>query len=164
MTNFTLSGLLNNVYVGFTGSQGIQGFTGSQGDIGFTGSAGVGFTGSQGDQGGVGFTGSQGDIGFTGSAGAGSFIFNAVIVGSSGSSDWTGSDPSIATVTVSGILSTDVPIVDIDLSNEDFGDIDSILADWSLVYRVEASDNNELKLYAFDEPSKSFTLNIKVVR
>lgn len=135
MSNFSLSGLLNNTYVGFTGSQGDTGFTGS-----------------------------QGDTGFTGSAGAGSFIFSATVEGSSGSSDWSSSEPSVATITVSGLLGTDVPIVDIDLSDKSFADVEAILADWSFVYRVEASANNQLKLYAFNEPSENFVLNIKVVR
>jgi len=41
MSTIRLSDLLDNSYVGFTGSQGV-GFTGSQGETGFTGSAGEG--------------------------------------------------------------------------------------------------------------------------
>jgi hypothetical protein len=58
MSTINLSNLLDNSYVGFTGSQG-AGFTGSRGDIGFTGSRGnTGFTGS------IGFTGSKGTLGW----------------------------------------------------------------------------------------------------
>jgi len=91
-------------------------------------------------------------------------IYTATVIGSDGTSDWTGSDPSVATITVSGILSTDVPIVDIDLSGVAFADVEDFQADWALVYRVEASGDNELKLYATEEPTKDFDLTIKVVR
>lgn len=69
-----LSNLLDNSYVGYTGSQGAGftgsvGFVGSKGDSGFTGSRGAtGFTGS------VGFVGSKGDTGFVGSAGTSASI------------------------------------------------------------------------------------------
>ena len=82
MSGLRLSGLLNNKYNGFTGSQGEIGFTGSRGDTGFVGSRGeLGFTGSRGNagfigsRGDIGFTGSQGDIGFTGSRGVTSTPF-----------------------------------------------------------------------------------------
>ena len=91
-------------------------------------------------------------------------FFTATVTGSNGTSDWTGSDPSVAILTVSGLLSTDVPIVDLDLSNVAFADVEDVQADWALVYRVEASADNELKLYAIDEPIEDFALTIKVVR
>ena len=87
-------------------------------------------------------------------------VFNATV----SPSDWTGSDPSIATIPVVGLLSDDVPIVDLDLSAASLGDILGIQADWSSVYRVEASGDDELKLYALEEPSETFNLTIKVVR
>jgi hypothetical protein len=88
------------------------------------------------------------------------FFFNATI----NTSDWTGSEPLVATITVSGIKATDRPIVDIDLSAVDFGDVFDTQNEWSLVYRVEASDDNELKFYATDEPTENFSIQIKVVR
>ena len=94
-------------------------------------------------------------------------LFNATVEGSGGTSDWTqdtSSDPWIATIAVAGLLSTDVPIVDIDLSSVPFADVPDVQADWALVYRVEASDDDELKLYATDEPTADFELTIKVVR
>jgi hypothetical protein len=91
-------------------------------------------------------------------------IFQVTVEGSDGTSDWTGSDPSIATITVAGLLASDVPIVDIDLSSVLFADVEAVQTDWALVYRVEASDDDELKLYATAEPAESFELTIKVVR
>lgn len=91
-------------------------------------------------------------------------IFNPTVAGSGEITDWTGSDPSTATVTVPGILATDVPIVDIDLSAVSFANIPTTQADWALVYRVETPADNQLKLYATAEPTQSFALTVKVVR
>jgi collagen type VII alpha len=112
-----LSNLLDNTYLGFTGSKGDtgftgsvglvgsagtsggSGFTGSQGDAGFTGSVGV--TGSQGDtgltgsQGDTGFAGSQGDIGFAGSRGNTGFTGSVGGTGSQGNTGLTGSQGDI---------------------------------------------------------------------
>ena len=89
------------------------------------------------------------------------------VEGSGGTSEWaqaSGTDPWIAVITVAGLLATDRPIVDIDLSGVAFADVEDVQADWGLVYRVEASDDNELKLYATDEPTEDFELTIQVVR
>jgi hypothetical protein len=91
-------------------------------------------------------------------------IFTTTIGGSGGSSDWTGSDPYTAVMTVSGILSTDVPIVDINLSSVTFADVPDVQNDWALVYRVAATDDNELTFYATEEPVEDFTVQIQVVR
>jgi hypothetical protein len=91
-------------------------------------------------------------------------IFQVTVEGSDGTSDWAGSDPSIATITVAGLLASDVPIVDLDLSSVLFADVEAVQTDWASVYRVEASDDDELKLYATAEPAESFELTIKVVR
>lgn len=91
----------------------------------------------------------------------------ATVQGSDGTSDWTqatGTDPWIATLTVSGILSTDRPIVDIDLSSVALADVQAAQTGWSLVYRAEASADDEVKLYATAEPAPSFDLLITVVR
>ena len=91
----------------------------------------------------------------------------ATVQGSDGTSDWSqasGSDPWIATKTVSGLLSTDRPIVDIDLSSVAYADITAVQDAWATVYRVEASADDELKVYATDEPAPNFALLITVVR
>ena len=67
-------------------------------------------------------------------------------------------------MTVSGILSSDRPVVDLDLSGVAFADVEDVQADWGLVYRVEASDDDELKFYATEEPTEEFPVQIKVVR
>ena len=94
-------------------------------------------------------------------------FFTATVVGSNGSSNWTratSADPWIATLTVNGIRATDRPIVDLDLSGVSFTNVPKVLDEWPLVYRVEASADDELKLYATAQPPETFPLTIKVVR
>ena len=94
----------------------------------------------------------------------GSLVFSATIEGSDGTSDWSGSAPYTAVITVSGLLDTATPIVDLDLSSVDFDDVEDVQSDWALVYRVAATDVNELTLFATEEPASNFTIQIKVVR
>lgn len=96
-----------------------------------------------------------------------SLFFTATVTGSDGTSDWsqaTSSDPFIATLTVSGTKSTDVPLVGIDLSNVTFADTTDVLSDFSKVYRIETSADDEIKLYSTEEPTKNLNLILKVVR
>jgi hypothetical protein len=69
------------------------------------------------------------------------------------------------TKTVTDILITDEPIVDIDLSNADLEDIEDIQAAWSTIYYIETK-NNEVVFYSLEDPD--FTANtvvkFKVVR
>jgi hypothetical protein len=91
--------------------------------------------------------------------------FQVTVDGSeSASSDWTGGGPYIATLSIPGILSTDRPFVDLDLSSIAFADVAYVEFDWAVVYRIEASADDEIKLYAKSEPGTQFSLNIKVAR
>jgi hypothetical protein len=81
--------------------------------------------------------------------------------------DWVqagGGQPWVATKTVTGILATDTPLVDINLSSVAFSSVPDVVSDWVLVYRAEASASNEIKLYATDQPTETFVVQIKVVR
>jgi hypothetical protein len=94
-------------------------------------------------------------------------IFTATIIGANGTSDWvqaSNTDPWIATKNVEGILVTDSPTVSLNVSSETFEDGIFLQRVWNLVYRVEASDNNEIKLYSIDEPLSNLNVNIQVVR
>lgn len=92
--------------------------------------------------------------------------FTATIEGSDGTSDWaqaTINDPWIATVTVAGMLSTDQPVMDINMSSVAFADVPDVQSDWALVYRA-TSGSNSLSLYATDEPASDFNVILKVTR
>jgi hypothetical protein len=98
------------------------------------------------------------------------FFFTTTIDGTVVSGDWvqatTGDweDAYIATMTVTGILDTDRPIIDLDLSAATFLTFEALQDDYALIFRVEVSDDNELKFYASEEPTEDLTIAIKVVR
>ena len=98
------------------------------------------------------------------------FLATTTLAGSDGTSDWSqessGDWNGIWTVTktVSGILTTDTPIVDLDLSNATGSTYQDIQLGFSFVIRAEIISNNNIKFYAISEPSKDLVLNIKVVR
>jgi hypothetical protein len=91
-------------------------------------------------------------------------FFTATVGGANDSSDWTGSGPYVATLTVSGIKATDRPIVSLDISNETVENGTFLQKVWNLVYRVEASADDEIKLYATGEPYPDLDIFIKVTR
>ncbi len=78
--------------------------------------------------------------------------------------DWSGSDPVTAVKIVAGIASTDKPIIDLDMSGVAFADVQDVLDGWTLVYRIESSDTDELTFYALDTPTEDLTINIMVVK
>jgi hypothetical protein len=79
-------------------------------------------------------------------------------------SDFIEDGSYIVTASVPGLKQTDRPIVDIDLSEVDFNEIIPTQDNWALVYRVEASANDELKLYSIGEVFADFKLLIQVMR
>jgi hypothetical protein len=95
------------------------------------------------------------------------FVFTTTVEGSGGVSDWTqatAADPWIATKTVSGILATDAPTLSLNISGETLENGVFLQSVWNLVYRAEASADNEIKLYAIAEPVPDLDINIQVVR
>ena len=96
--------------------------------------------------------------------------YTTTIVGSDGSSNWVEETTGdwdgafIATKTVSGIVDTDRPLIDLDLSAATFLTYEALQTDYALIFRVEASDTNEMKFYASEEPTEDLTITIKVVR
>jgi type 1 glutamine amidotransferase len=77
--------------------------------------------------------------------------------------DWSGSDPSTAAKTIAGILATDTPIVDLDLSSVLFADWADVQADWTLVSRA-ATSTDTVTFYATSTPTESLPIQIQVVR
>lgn len=76
---------------------------------------------------------------------------------------WTGtSAPYTKTITVSGILSTDTPVVDIVMSGT-FATDEARIENWAYIYRVVSADNS-LTFYATDKPIIDLPIQIKVVR
>ena len=78
--------------------------------------------------------------------------------------DWSGTDPVTATKTVSGILSTDRPVIDIDLSSVAFASVEDFQAEYGKIFRVAATDTDEITFEALEAPTEELIINIQVVR
>jgi hypothetical protein len=76
---------------------------------------------------------------------------------------WTGTEAPFTQVqTVSGILATDMPIVDVVLSG-DWGVDEARLEAWGYIYRIVTS-NGSITAYAREKPEVALPLQLKVVR
>lgn len=76
---------------------------------------------------------------------------------------WSGSSaPFTKTQTVSGILATDTPIVDVVMSGT-FATDEARQEAWSYVYRAVTSAN-AITFYATEKPTVSLPIQVKVVR
>ena len=76
---------------------------------------------------------------------------------------WSGSSaPYTKTISVSGILSTDAPFIDIVMSGTYATDTARQEA-WGYIYRAVTADN-AITFYATDKPTVSLPLQIKVLR
>ena len=77
---------------------------------------------------------------------------------------WSGSTaPYTQTITVSGILSTDTPIVDINFNGVDYSSKEDIVTAWSSIYRITTA-NNSITVYADEKTETSVPIQLKVVR
>jgi hypothetical protein len=78
---------------------------------------------------------------------------------------WTGaSAPYSKTIAVAGMLATDNPIVDVDLSSAaNYAAEQAILTAWGLVYRI-ATGTDEITVYATAVPITDIPIALKVVR
>ena len=76
---------------------------------------------------------------------------------------WQGSQaPYTKTQTVSGLLATDTPIVDVVMSGT-FATDQARIEAWGYVYRITTA-NNSITLYATEKPTVSLPIQLKVVR
>jgi hypothetical protein len=98
------------------------------------------------------------------------FLATTTLVGSEGSSDWDEETSGpwegtfTTTKTVTGVLTTDTPIIDLDLSGATAATVVDIQGSFGRIIRAEIVSNNNIKFYADSEPTKDLPLNIKVVR
>lgn len=76
---------------------------------------------------------------------------------------WGDSAPFTQEITVDGVLASDYPFVDIDLSEA--ADAQSVIEAWNLVGRCTVSDNNTVVGYCYEEaPEVDIPIIFKVVR
>lgn len=76
---------------------------------------------------------------------------------------WSDAAPYTQTVFVDGLLSTDYPFVDIDLS--EVADAQSVIEGWNMVGRLTVSGDNSIIAYCYEEaPAVDIPIVFKVVR
>jgi hypothetical protein len=98
------------------------------------------------------------------------FTATTTLAGSDGTTDWaeetsgTWEGVFTTTKTVNGIITTDTPFIEIDLSNANATTYEAINSNYSAIFRVEVSANNQLKFYAVNEPAPDLPILVKVVR
>jgi hypothetical protein len=86
--------------------------------------------------------------------------------GAGGGSDDGGggtNPPFTKIVTVTGILATDNPIIDLDLSNVAFANIAAIQEAWGKIYRA-VTGTNTITFYSTEALTVELKFNAKVVR
>ena len=76
--------------------------------------------------------------------------------------DWSGTDPVQATVNVTGLLATDNPIVDLDLSSVAFADVETTQTEYAKIYQGTTSAGS-VTFDALETPTENLTLTLKVV-
>jgi hypothetical protein len=76
---------------------------------------------------------------------------------------WSGGGPFTIAVTVNGITSTDVPIVDLDTSGITYSNLSIHNADFGRIYRV-VTTTNTLTFSATGVPSLAIPITIRVVK
>lgn len=87
----------------------------------------------------------------------------ASYVGTLTAAGWSDAAPYSQTITVPGLLATDNPFVDIDLS--DTADGTSIIEGWILVGRVTVTEDDTVVAYCYeDKPEVDIPIMLKVVR
>jgi hypothetical protein len=88
---------------------------------------------------------------------------NHVVLTTTLNTTWQGSTaPYTKTQTVSGLLATDTPIVDVVMSGN-FATDETRIEAWGYVYRITTA-NNSITLYATEKPTVSLPIQLKVVR
>jgi len=88
---------------------------------------------------------------------------NVVYTATIQAANWSGSEaPFSQSVSVSGILSTDTPIIDVVMSGTYGTDIERS-SQWNYVYRAVTSDGS-ITFYAKTKPTIDLPIQIKVVR
>lgn len=92
-------------------------------------------------------------------------VNHATLTATIPTTDWTGSSaPYNKEVTVTGMLATDNPVVDVDLSGAaDYTAEQAILTAWGLVYRI-VTGADKITVYAATVPETAIPIALKVVR
>ncbi len=90
-------------------------------------------------------------------------VYHATLTATLDTDGWTGTEAPFTQIQeVSGVLATDVPIVDVVLSG-DWEVDEARLEAWGYIYRIVTS-NDSITAYAREKPDVALPLQLKVVR
>lgn len=78
------------------------------------------------------------------------------------SANWSGSDPYTITVTVSGLLATDTPVMDL-VASSTYATAQNEIADYANIYKATCSANT-LTVYATSAPTHDLSIQLVCVR
>lgn len=94
------------------------------------------------------------------------YATTATYSGTLTSGGWSSSAPYSQTVTISGILATDTPFADVNMSSASTGDAgNNLIEAWSFVGRITVTADNTVVAYCYDEkPTINIPFVLKVVR
>lgn len=93
----------------------------------------------------------------------GDSVYHATLTATLDTDGWTGAEAPFTQIQeVSGVLATDVPIVDVVLSG-DWEVDEARLEAWGYIYRIVTS-NDSITAYAREKPEVALPLQLKVVR
>jgi len=91
--------------------------------------------------------------------GGGGSMYTATI-----STSWTGSSaPFTQDLTVTGILATDVPIVDL-VPSATYSTAQSQIRDYAKIYKMEVTAANTIKVYATAQTSVALPISLRCIR
>ena len=85
-----------------------------------------------------------------------------VLTATIAAADWTGSDPYTNTVTVSGLLATDTPTMDL-VASPTYATAQNEIADYGNIYKATCA-NNSLTVYATSAPTHNLSIQLVCVR
>ena len=85
-----------------------------------------------------------------------------VLTATIAAADWTGSDPYTNTVTVSGLLATDTPTMDL-VASSTYATAQNEIADYGNIYKATCA-NNSLTVYATSAPTHNLSIQLVCVR
>jgi hypothetical protein len=68
------------------------------------------------------------------------------------------------TANLTGLLSTDKPLIDIDFTTANATTFEQLQDEYAKIFRVESSANDQLRFYASEIPAVNIPIEVQVVR
>lgn len=86
-----------------------------------------------------------------------------VLTATIAAADWAGSNPYTNSVTVTGLLTTDTPVMDL-VASSTYATAQAEIADYANIYKATCSVANTLMVYATSAPTHDLSIQLVCVR